>query len=639
MKASFGSRRLARDRSVPEMFSIESILLGSRELECAIGHLDVSLDPKRTCFSIMNIWLENSCMDVMTGVYCCSPKTPSLRRADLLRRFLFMARKAAAEHTKGNLILFASPGMTQQRCHFDEILQTIASVDLNMAEECYIADGGCFITFESPLATFRLDDIRAVDMGQAVRKNLLKVEIEVPFADEELCDYFEKQPLFFSLSVKKHILFNEQSKSSSPSPELLRLRLNKLLLEKHALDTVGCPLTDILLSPTGKAINLSAFTNDDETTQRVHNEETIERPSSVNSGTYKMSTHGHVDVRSKAPVTHAYNVDIMNNVVIPVCKSPSLEELHEIHNRTLQNMNMTSQKNLCAVLYAKNDIRMEEREIPTPKENQLLIRVHTVGICGSDVHFWKNGAIGQYIVRDLMVLGHETSGTVAAIGCDVKNFKVGDRVALEPCVPCRLCVLCKSSKYNLCADMKFFATPPTDGALARYVVHDADFCFKLPQTMTMEEGSLVEPLSVAVHACRRAYVSIGQTVLILGAGPIGLMNMLSAKAMGASSVFITDISDGRLKLAKALGADYILNVKGMKPEDVADHVISTLKAQPDAAIECTGVASSIESGIHAVKVGGTMVMVGLGGGLAELPMVEAATKEIDLRGSFRYANW
>ncbi|KHN83065.1 hypothetical protein Tcan_04899, partial [Toxocara canis] len=189
MKASFGSRRLARDRSVPEMFSIESILLGSRELECAIGHLDVSLDPKRTCFSIMNIWLENSCMDVMTGVYCCSPKTPSLRRADLLRRFLFMARKAAAEHTKGNLILFASPGMTQQRCHFDEILQTIASVDLNMAEECYIADGGCFITFESPLATFRnftviqrfktvcfrLDDIRAVDMGQAVRKNLLKV--------------------------------------------------------------------------------------------------------------------------------------------------------------------------------------------------------------------------------------------------------------------------------------------------------------------------------------------------------------------------------------------------------------------------------------------------------------------------------
>uniref|UniRef100_A0A0M3HGJ2 Sorbitol dehydrogenase n=1 Tax=Ascaris lumbricoides TaxID=6252 RepID=A0A0M3HGJ2_ASCLU len=139
---------------------------------------------------------------------------------------------------------------------------------------------------------------------------------------------------------------------------------------------------------------------------------------------------------------------------------------------------MVSGKNLCTVLYAKNDIRMEERAMPVPKPNQLLIRVHTVGICGSDVHYWTHGAIGSFVVRQPMVLGHETSGTVAAMGSEVKGFKVGDRVALEPGIPCRLCAMCKKGKYNLCADMQFFATPPIDGSLAQYVVHDADFCFK-----------------------------------------------------------------------------------------------------------------------------------------------------------------
>uniref|UniRef100_F1L800 Sorbitol dehydrogenase n=1 Tax=Ascaris suum TaxID=6253 RepID=F1L800_ASCSU len=156
--------------------------------------------------------------------------------------------------------------------------------------------------------------------------------------------------------------------------------------------------------------------------------------------------------------------------------------------------------------------------------------------------------------------------------------------------------------------------------------------------VTMEEGFLLKPLSVAVHACRRANVCIGDKVLVLGAGPIGLVNLLTAKAMGASAVFMTDIVDSRLNLGKTLGADHVLNVKDMKAEDVARKVVSDLGVQPDAAIECTGAATSIETGIYAVKSGGTMVMIGLGASRIEMPIVEAATREIDLRGIFRYVN-
>uniref|UniRef100_A0A915BVI1 Uncharacterized protein n=1 Tax=Parascaris univalens TaxID=6257 RepID=A0A915BVI1_PARUN len=291
MKASFGSRRLTRDRSVPEMFSIESILLGSGESKGAIGHLDVRLDPKRTCFSIMSIWLETTSMDVMTGVYCCSPRTHPYRRAEVLRRFLFMARQAAAEHTKGNLILFASPGMAHQSCHFDEILQAIASVDLNMAEECYIAEGGCFITFNSPLSTFRLDDIRALDIALAVRKNLLK--------------------------------------------------LDKLFLEKQKYDALGQPPNDILLSTVSEplevrmmakaeeipAISIQKATSPDEdvTAWRTgHFISATNRPS-------KMNLHTSAGSQMRDSFIHVDNVDNMNNV-IPICVSPNVEKFDNIYS-------------------------------------------------------------------------------------------------------------------------------------------------------------------------------------------------------------------------------------------------------------------------------------------------------------------
>ncbi|VDN54387.1 unnamed protein product [Dracunculus medinensis] len=295
-------------------------------------------------------------------------------------------------------------------------------------------------------------------------------------------------------------------------------------------------------------------------------------------------------------------------------------------------------QNPSVVLYGKGDIRIEDRPIPVPKPNQLLVKVHTVGICGSDVHYYTHGSIGRFVVREPMVLGHETSGIVVGMGSDVKGFAVGDRIALEPGIPCRQCEFCKTGRYNLCPDMVFFATPPVNGSLARYIVHDSDFCFKLPDNVTMEEGALMEPLNVAIHSCRRANLVAGQTLLVLGAGPIGLLNILTAKAMGAAKVYATDIMEARLKLAKEIGADGVFNVKNKSPADAAKEIIKSIGFQPDNVIECTGFAASIEVGITTVKNGGTIVLVGLGADRVEMPIVEATCKEIDLRGIFRYVN-
>lgn len=294
--------------------------------------------------------------------------------------------------------------------------------------------------------------------------------------------------------------------------------------------------------------------------------------------------------------------------------------------------------NLSAVLHKKDDIRMEQRPIPEPGDNDVQIKVHSVGICGSDVHYWTHGAIGNFIVKQPMVLGHETSGTISKVGKNVKHLKPGERVAIEPGVPCRRCDFCKRGRYNLCHDIFFCATPPDHGTLTRYYTHAADFCYKLPDHVSFEEGALLEPLSVAVHACRRANVEIGQNVLICGAGPIGLVCLLTAKAMGASMIIITDIVEHKLQTASALGADITINVKGRSTDDIKAELGNTLGDLPDVTIECTGAEPSIRLGMLGTKSGGTLVLVGLGAPEAKVPLVDAAVREIDIRGIFRYAN-
>lgn len=225
--------------------------------------------------------------------------------------------------------------------------------------------------------------------------------------------------------------------------------------------------------------------------------------------------------------------------------------------------------NRAAVLVKVHDLRLMPVPMPAaPGPGQVTVQILQLGICGSDCHCMagrpngpalnqpgpdaltpmphsdlNHGAIGPFVVRDPMIIGHECAGVVTALGPGIESLVVGDRVALEPGLPCRRCSLCLSGQYNLCARMRFFATPPVDGALALFLNHDADFCHRLPDALSLEQGALCEPLSVGVYACERAGLRPGQAVAVLGAGPIGLISMLTARAFGARYVAITDVSE------------------------------------------------------------------------------------------------
>ncbi|CAG9856374.1 unnamed protein product [Phyllotreta striolata] len=295
--------------------------------------------------------------------------------------------------------------------------------------------------------------------------------------------------------------------------------------------------------------------------------------------------------------------------------------------------------NLSAVLYGINDMRLEQRPIPVPKDNQVLLQMEVVGICGSDVHYLTTGCCGPFVVKEPMVIGHEASGTVVEVGKNVKNLKPGDRVAIEPGVPCRYCTYCKTGKYHLCKDLFFCATPPDDGNLSRYYVHDADFCWKLPSNMSLEEGAIMEPLSVGVHACKRAGIKVGDVCLIAGAGPIGLVTLLSAKAMGASKIVITDIMDVKLNMAKQLGADHALKIdRNMTEEQIVKKVHELLGEEPNVTFDCTGIESSVRICVAAAGLAGVVVLVGMGKVEMTLPLGSALIREVDVRGTFRYVN-
>ncbi|XP_055614684.1 sorbitol dehydrogenase-like isoform X2 [Uranotaenia lowii] len=296
--------------------------------------------------------------------------------------------------------------------------------------------------------------------------------------------------------------------------------------------------------------------------------------------------------------------------------------------------------NLTAVLYGIEDLRLEQRPIPIPKDDEVLLEMDSVGICGSDVHYLTNGRIGDFILTKPMVIGHEASGVVSKVGASVKNLKPGDRVAIEPGHGCRVCEFCKTGRYNLCAEMIFCATPPYDGNLTRYYTHPADFCYKLPDHVTMEEGALLEPLSVGVHACRRAGVGLGSRVLVLGAGPIGLVTLITARSMGAGRIVVTDLLQNRLDVAKELGADATLVIeKGVSEQDVVKKIHALFGGTaPDKTIDCSGAEATSRLSILATESGGCAVLVGMGPPEVKLPLVNALAREVDIRGVFRYCN-
>jgi L-iditol 2-dehydrogenase len=282
--------------------------------------------------------------------------------------------------------------------------------------------------------------------------------------------------------------------------------------------------------------------------------------------------------------------------------------------------------NRAAVLYAPGDLRIEDRDVPEPGAREVLVEIAAVGVCGSDVHYYEHGRIGAFVVREPLVLGHEAAGRVAALGPDVTRHAVGDRVTLEPGVPCGRCRECRAGRYNLCRDVRFFATPPIDGAFTNYVAIHEDFAFTLPDAVSDEAGALMEPLSVGIWACRKVGVSAGDRVLVTGAGPIGLLAQQCALAFGATEVTVTDVSEARLELARRTGATRTQRA-GEPLEEV------------DALIECSGHPAALAAGIAAVRPAGTAVLVGMGPEEdASVPLSLIQSREIWLTGTFRYAN-
>jgi len=296
-----------------------------------------------------------------------------------------------------------------------------------------------------------------------------------------------------------------------------------------------------------------------------------------------------------------------------------------------------NKKMKAAFLYKPGDVRIKEIDIPKIDADEVLVGIKAVGICGSDVHYFKHGHIGDCIIKNPLILGHEAAGEIVEVGKKVKNWKVGDRVTIEPGVPCRKCNFCKKGRYNLCKDVVFMATPPINGAFTEYIAYPEDFLFCLPDNLSYEEGAMIEPLSVGVYSVKRGNVEPGKTVVILGMGTIGLVTLQAARAFGASKIIVTDIEQLRLDFAKKFGADYTLNAS--EDNNILNKISEIAKEGVDVVIETAGEVITGQQSISIVKKGGTIVLVGQSEkNKFDLDVNSIITKELDIKGIFRYAN-
>ncbi|THW01824.1 GroES-like protein [Aureobasidium pullulans] len=299
----------------------------------------------------------------------------------------------------------------------------------------------------------------------------------------------------------------------------------------------------------------------------------------------------------------------------------------------------TKMRNPSFVLKKVNELVYENRPKPLIQhEHDVLLEVNYTGICGSEIHYWTRGQIGPFVVREPMVLGHESSGTVVKVGKGVTNLKIGDRVAMEPGIPCRRCSACKNGTYNLCKKMAFAATPPYDGTLAQFYILPEDLCCKLPDNVSLQEGAMLEPLSVAVHICRQGKIQHGDSVVVFGAGPIGLLCCAVARAYGAGKVIAVDIQKSRLDFARSFAASATFEYSGGTAVESAQKLVqeNDLGDGADVAIDASGAASSIQTAINVLRMGGSYVQGKMPHADIPFSMVDACTKELTIRGSFRY---
>ncbi|KAK2768597.1 hypothetical protein FQN54_000453 [Arachnomyces sp. PD_36] len=303
----------------------------------------------------------------------------------------------------------------------------------------------------------------------------------------------------------------------------------------------------------------------------------------------------------------------------------------------------STRQNPALQVTADRKLRIIDAPILKPGPEDVLIHIKATGICGSDIHFWKAGRIGPLIFDGDCILGHEAAGIVVDVGGAVRNFKKGDRVALEPSVSCGTCFLCKDGRYNLCESVKFAGVYPHDGTLQRFKVHPEKWTHKIPSNISYSQASLLEPLSVVLQGLQTSPLRLGCGVLICGAGPIGLIAAASARASGAHPIVITDLAPTRLEFAKSFipRCETYLIDRDAGAEGNAERIRKLFGegeyVAPNTVLECTGVEDSILTGCHVVRRGGTVVVIGVGKSVMNnLPFMHLSMAEINLKFINRY---
>ena len=311
-----------------------------------------------------------------------------------------------------------------------------------------------------------------------------------------------------------------------------------------------------------------------------------------------------------------------------------------------------------SVLYGPKDLRLQERTLEPPTPTELQVAVKATGLCGSDLHYYQHYRNGDFQVREPICLGHESAGVVVEVGSQVNGFNMGDRVALEVGLPCGECERCREGRYNICPQIKFRSSaktfPHVQGTLQERINHPATWCHKLPGKASFGLGALLEPLSVAIQACRRAQIIQGSSTLVLGAGPIGLLCAAMAKVTGSSNVVIADIQQERAEFATHHGFAHQgftvptrrAQTTEEKLEITKETAASLIENIPngtgsidgfDVVLECTGAEACNQTAIYATRPGGKVVIVGMGNPIQTLPISAAALREVDILGTFRYA--
>lgn len=299
-------------------------------------------------------------------------------------------------------------------------------------------------------------------------------------------------------------------------------------------------------------------------------------------------------------------------------------------------MARVAKKMRAAVLMRPGELRLESRDVPKPGANEVLVQIKAVGVCGSDVHFYRRGRIGDSVVTKPLILGHEAAGKIVSLGRGVQKLKVGQAVSIEPGWPCGRCEYCKTGRYNQCLHIQFLGTPPDDGAFRDYVVVPADFAHPMAEGMSFAEGAMVEPLAVGVHACRKGEVHPGDTVLVSGCGPIGLCCMMAAFGMGASRVFLSEPDSYRREAALEMGATAVFDPAR---REGADCIKEVMGHDAQVVLEASGSECAIQQAIEMIGPGGRIVLVGFPHqDMVPVNLTHLMFHEAEIRTVWRYAN-